>query len=204
MDNNNIERWITVKGNHIPIEKGQSGQEAIDNRFKATTPDDKSRELYVKQMNDKSIDELKKEVSVEVNKQPMTAEEKIKSVHIDLDKDNILPELNYDEIKKIGVTKSKLVLLKKDVIDRNFLKHNDLTEEDFVKIISNALYSPSEVFPANQQKPYFHFAKIMGLSSKGRTKYGLTLLDVEESNDMFEIVHVYYVDDKGYNRAKNK
>ena len=55
MENKNIERWITVKGNHIPIEKGQSVQEAIDNRFKATTPDDKSRELFIKQMNDKSI-----------------------------------------------------------------------------------------------------------------------------------------------------
>lgn len=204
MDNNNIERWITVKGNHIPIEKGQSVQEAIDNRFKAITPDGKSRELFSKKMNEKSIDELKKAVSVEMNKQPMTAEEKIKSVHIDLDKDNILPELNYDEVKKIGVAKSKLVLLKKDIIDRNFLRHNDLTEEDFVKIISNALYSPSEVFSANPQKPYFHFAKIMGLTSKGRTKYGLTLLDVEESNEMFEIVHVYYVDAKGYDRAKNK
>lgn len=49
-------RWITVNGNHIPIKKGQTVKEAIENRFeKAITPDDKSRELFIKQMNDKSI-----------------------------------------------------------------------------------------------------------------------------------------------------
>lgn len=31
MENENIERWITVKGNHIPILKGQTEEEAINN-----------------------------------------------------------------------------------------------------------------------------------------------------------------------------
>ena len=31
MDDKDIERWITVKGNHIPVKKGQSEKEAISN-----------------------------------------------------------------------------------------------------------------------------------------------------------------------------
>ena len=30
-DDDNIETWITVKGNHIPIKKGQSKEDAINN-----------------------------------------------------------------------------------------------------------------------------------------------------------------------------
>lgn len=32
-ENDEIERWITVKGNHVPIKKGQSQEEAIKQAF---------------------------------------------------------------------------------------------------------------------------------------------------------------------------
>ena len=32
-ESDEIERWITVKGNHVPIKKGQSQEEAIKHAF---------------------------------------------------------------------------------------------------------------------------------------------------------------------------
>ena len=63
-----------------------------------------------------------------------TAAEKIASVHIDFDKDNILPELNEEDLEKVGAKSNKPVLLKKSIIDRNKLLHDDLTDSDFEKI----------------------------------------------------------------------
>ncbi len=133
----------------------------------------------------------------------MTPAEKIASVHIDFDRDNLLPELNEEDLEKVGVDKNKPVLLKKSVIDRNEGEHDDLTRDDFQSIIGQALYSPSEVFPANKNKPYFHFAKIIEENSKGKPEYGLVILDVDEKKDNFEIVHAHFVNMSGLQRVKN-
>ena len=138
------------------------------------------------------------------NKTQMTAEEKIASVHIDFDKDNILPEIDENSLKIMGAEKSKPVLLKKSTIDRNFQEHDDLTKEDFQSIIAQALYEPSEVFPANAEKPYWHFAKVIKETSKGHSKIGLALLDIDVHKENFEVAHAYFVGAKGLARAKNK
>lgn len=140
-------------------------------------------------------------------KQMMPAE-KIASVHIDFDRDNILPELNEEDLSKVRAKKNKAVLLKKDVIDRNFIQHSDLTNEDFQTIISHALYAPSEIFLANDTKPYYHFAKVIEVSSKNKPKMGLALLDVDDKKDKFEIVHAHFMEiprfDKMREKAKEK
>ena len=56
----------------------------------------------------------------------MTPAEKIASVHIDFTKDNVLPELNNEDLTKVGSKINKPVLLKKNVIDRNAAEHSDL------------------------------------------------------------------------------
>ena len=157
---------------------------------------------------------LKKRLQKELPKEPwivksaetkMTPAEKISSVHIDFSRDNLLPELNEEDLKEIGVDKNKPVLLKKDVIDRNRNEHPDVSKEDMEKIIGEALYSPSNVFSANTEKPnYFHFASFVELSSKGKPKIGITLLDVDIKKDCFEIVHMYYVGLQGLQRAIKK
>lgn len=134
----------------------------------------------------------------------MTPAEKIASVHIDFDRDNILPELNESELEKIGNKKSKPVLLKKRIIDRNRIEHGDLTDDDFEQIIVKALYSPSEVFPANKDKPYFHFAKVMEVTSKSKPKIGLALLDVDDNKINFEIVHAYFVEVPRFVKMREK
>lgn len=133
-----------------------------------------------------------------------TPTEKIASVHIDFDKDNLLPELNESELQKVGAERNKPILLKKKVIDRNRIEHADLTDEDFEQIIKNALYAPSEVFPANKDKPYYHFAKVVEVNSKGKPEIGLALLDIDNKKDNFEIVHAHFVGSKAYERAKKK
>jgi len=134
----------------------------------------------------------------------MTPAEKIASVHIDFNRDNILPELNEADLEKIGSKVNKPVLLKKSVIERNIAQHSDLTTEDFESIIAHALYSPSEIFKANGKKPYYHFAKVIEVNSKGKPEIGLALLDVDDSKDNFEIVHAHLVRERSFNLAKKK
>lgn len=108
-------------------------------------------------------------------------------------------------MSKIGVEKNKPVLLKKYVIDRNRNEHPDVSNADMCKIIGQALYSASNVFSANVEKPnYFHFASFVELSVKGKPKFGMTLLDVDIQKECFEIVHMYYVGLQGLQRAIEK
>ncbi len=134
----------------------------------------------------------------------MTPAEKIASVHIDFDRDNILPELNDEDLEKVGAKKNKPVLLKKGVIDRNFVMHSDLTRQDFETIITKALYSPSDIFLANSEKPYFHFAKIIEFNSTGSQKIGLALLDVDEKKDNYEVVHAHFTEVARFEKKREK
>ncbi len=126
-------------------------------------------------------------------------------LHIDFERDNVLPELNSDTLKKLGTKESKKVLLKKSVIDRNFQEHADLTRQDFESIIYQALYDEPEVFPANADKPnYYHLASLVETNSKGKPEVGIVLLDIDAQKDDFEIVHAHYVRKRSYERLKNK
>lgn len=138
-------------------------------------------------------------------KTKMTPEEKIASVHIDFSNDNYLPELNDDTLEKIGLTESKPVLLKSSVIKRNLSKHMDVSDETMQRIITETLYNPIDVFPANPDNPnYFHLAAFVEVEDKNGLKIGLVLLDTDASKDYFEIGHAYFVDSDGFDKALNK
>ena len=170
-----------------------------DSEGKFTNRNDRSNVL-----DNMSATELSKALRRELPQKKMTPEEKIASVHIDFDRDNILPELNEEDLAKIGAEKNKHVLLKKSVIDRNRVEHSDLTDTDFELILANALYVPSEVFPANKEKPYYHFAKIIEINSKGKPYVGLALLDVDDKKENFEIVHAHFARMSSYETMKRK
>lgn len=138
-------------------------------------------------------------------KKKMTPAEKIASVHIDFDRDNILPELNDDTLLKLGEKDNKNVLLKASSIKRNLGKHIDVSEEVMQNIIVEALYNPIDVFPANPNNPnYYHMASFVEVKGKNGLKMGLVLLDVDKSKNYFDIGHAYYVDGKGFEGALNK
>ena len=144
-----------------------------------------------------------KEIEVVDASKKITPAEKMASVKIDFNKDNILPELNNNELKKIGAKTNKTILVKKETIDRNKQKHSDIAEEDFEKIIKESLYKPIDVYRANEEKPYFHFFNIVTLNSKKKPKAGLVLLEVSEKKEHFEVVHVHCIEPKRlFNKIK--
>lgn len=161
--------WITVdNGEAVPVAQGQTKAEAIKAHFKkAEEPANKK----------------------------MTPAEKIASVHIDRSKNNLLPELNEEDLAKIGVTKNKPVLVKLNIIERNASIHPDVTEEESNRIIGEALYNSDDILPGKSAKPYFSFIKSLRVSpgGKGIPDYGIALLDVSEENDCFEVVHWHWV-----------
>lgn len=135
----------------------------------------------------------------------MTPAEKIASVHIDFDRDNILPELNEAILNKLGTTQNKKVLLKGATIKRNLGKHIDVTQDIMQDIIMQALYDPIDVFPANPNNAnYYHMASFVEVPDKNGLKMGLVLLDIDKSKEHFEVGHAYFVDGKGFEKAKMK
>lgn len=187
--------WITKKGKHIPID--ENGNIMLNDKSKKKKENNDGRKT--------TVEKLRELTKLEKGKKKMTAEEKIASVHIDFDKDNILPELDEDTLKKIGVTESKSVLLKSSAIKRNLGKHIDVSDEVMQNIITEALYRPIDVFPANPDNPnYYHLAAFVEVEDKDGLKMGLVLLDTDTSKDNLEIGHAYFVDSKGFDKAKNK
>lgn len=115
---------------------------------------------------------------------------KIDSVKIDFTKDNTLPGLNKEDLETLGAS-YKPVLLKKSVIEKNEKDHSDIKREDYAQIIGQFLYKPEEIFPGNAEKPYFNF-----VSRVGEDKSTITLLEVAETKDNFEIVNWHIARDR--------
>ena len=138
-------------------------------------------------------------------KRKMTPAQKIASVHIDFNKDNILPELNADTLEKMGLTENKNVLLKLNVIKRNLIKHADVDKKIMQDIITETLYNPIDVFPASgKNKDYYHLAQFVEIPNKNGLKIGLTLLDIDITKENFEIVHAYFVASQSFEKALKK
>lgn len=155
----------------------------------------------------KSASELKEELQQELpttkkDTKKLTPAEKIASVHIDFSRDNILPELNEEDLRKVGAKENKPVLLKKSIIDRNTQRHNDVMP-DTEKILTQTLYSPLEIFRGNIEKPYYTFVKPLRISNRnGKNEYGIVLLDVDTRKDNFEIVHWHWVNEDKFDSIK--
>ncbi|MDR2743898.1 MAG: hypothetical protein LBB66_01670 [Desulfovibrio sp.] len=123
---------------------------------------------------------------------------KIDSVKIDFNRDNTLPNLNAEDLAKIGKA-DKPVLLKKNVIAKNLEHHPDVTRDDYSKIIGQSLYNPDGIIPGNKNKPYFNF-----IAHVGPDKNTITLLEMSESKDNHEIVNLHWISDAGRKRKEGK
>jgi hypothetical protein len=128
---------------------------------------------------EKAFERIKREVSNEVRK-------KMESVHIDFDKDNYLPELNQSDLDYLRV-KSKPVLLKKVIIEKNKTSHPDINEMQSIELIANGLYNANGIFPGNSEKPYFNFISYLGGDINA-----VVLLEIADNKDNFEIVNWYF------------
>lgn len=136
-------------------------------------------------------------------KQSITTQEEIKEkqskVKIDFEKDNYFPELNIEDLEEMGLKKNKPVLLKKRTIDRNKDVHSEIGEDEYNNLIREGIYNNDAIFPANKEKPYFNF-----LARLNDDKSSVVLLDVEETKDNFEIVHIHYAKDKQRRTLESK
>lgn len=124
----------------------------------------------------------------------LSPEEKIASVHIDFTRDNLLPELNEESLAEMGLQKNKKVLVKASIIERNSVHHPDVKPEDAARLIGQTLYAPDDIFPGKSGTgKYFSFVKFIEYSDRdGKPRFGVVLLDINEHNDHFEIVHWHW------------
>lgn len=140
--------------------------------------------------------ETPKQACERVYKEKETSK-KIASVKIEVGKDNVLPELNEKELKEMGLTENKPVLVKKSSIERNMSEHGDVKPEDFDFMIGNTLYAPDKIVKGkNPDKTYYSFVKQLTVSRRGHILHGSVLLDVGREKDHFEVVHWHWVKDK--------
>ncbi len=109
-ENDEIERWITVKGNHIPIKKGQTPKQAIEQAF------DKPKnfiniQLFGNNFRNMGVIQLKKSIR-SFEKQIKIHDEKIKNNPNSVDVEHWRREIEVfkqnikkceDEIKERGI-----------------------------------------------------------------------------------------------------
>ena len=118
-----------------------------------------------------------------------TAEErqkKIDSINIDFESDNILPELNQEDLSELGKN-SKPVLLKKSVINRNLEQHPEVAKTEYNRILGETLYNSDDKFggKAHHNPNYINFIKF------GEKRGALTLVELADAKENFEIVHIF-------------
>ena len=106
-ESDEIERWITVKGNHVPIKKGQTPKQAIEQAFDRSkktakvSAKDNIRNMGVIQLK-KSIRSLEKQIKIH--------EEKIKNC-------DVPKRIGYWE-KEIIKFKNRLAVYKAEIASR--------------------------------------------------------------------------------------
>lgn len=116
-------------------------------------------------------------------------EEKINQLkNIDWNKDNILPKLNKDILKQYGL-KDKPVLLKKNIIEKNKLNHPDITNDEAIRIIGNALYKTETVLKGNINKHTYHnfITRIDDEHSD------IVLLELSDEKENYEIINYHII-----------
>ena len=128
-------------------------------------------------------------------------EEKIEQLEkIDWTKDNTLPNFPKSLLKEYGF-QDKPILLKSNVIDRNFNeRHKDVDKEKAIKILGNALYKTDEIFYGRVDRPnYYNF---IHYTDDGHSD--LVLVEIEEKKENYEIVHFYSMNKRGQRKLEKQ
>lgn len=132
-------------------------------------------------------------------KEEKEADKKIDALnHINLEtkKDINLPRLGKYELKEIN-SQDKPIMLKQNIINRNKIQHPDLEETDQKQALS-ALYKNDLILNDLKKSNYYHFIK------KSEKINYVTLLDITENKDNFEIVHYHKINDKNLKKLIKK
>jgi hypothetical protein len=129
----------------------------------------------------------------------MEIKKKIKSIKIDFNLENLLPELNQEDAEKLGI-ENRPILLKREVLERNRENHPDITEEMTKELIGGALYNNDEIISdmTPGKEKYHHFIKY-------NTKYhSIVLLEISITKEYLEVVHFYNIKDKNVRKLEEE
>ncbi len=134
--------------------------------------------------------------------------EKIKSVDELTDEDFLHPTRNVElpslpkKIADAIGTEGKPVIIKKNIFERNYMRHKDVTPELSKKIFKSALYNP-DLYGQNQKKtrPY-NWVLINTKDEKGNNR--TVLLEVNPNKDNVEIVHWHFIDERGLKKIRKQ
>lgn len=134
--------------------------------------------------------------------------DKIKSVDELTDGDFLHPTRNVElpslpkKIADAIGTEGKPVVIKKNIFERNYIRHKDVTPELSKVIFKSALYNP-DLYGQNQKKtrPY-NWVLINTKDEKGNNR--TVLLEVNTNKDNVEIVHWHFVDERGLQKIKKQ
>lgn len=109
-----------------------------------------------------------------------------------------LPEI----VQQVLLTKGKRVIIKKNIFERNALRHDELTPEISRTILREALYNPT-LYGRNKplSRPN-NWIVINVPDDKGNNK--LVVLEINESKDNIEIVHWHEADNRGLEKIKRQ
>ena len=112
-----------------------------------------------------------------------------------------LPTLPQNVDNAIGAN-GKPIVIKKNIFERNIIRHSDLNPEQSRDILKSALYTPN-LYGQNQkrQKPY-NWVVVSTKDANGQNK--LVLLEISDKKDNVEIVHWHFVDARGLEKLKRQ
>ena len=113
----------------------------------------------------------------------------------------VLPTLP-ENVQRVLSTKGKPVIIKKNILGRNAIRHDELTPEMSRAILKEALYNPT-LYGYNKpiSRPN-NWIVINVPDGKGNNK--LVVLEVNENKDNVEIVHWHEVDNRGLEKIKRQ
>lgn len=134
--------------------------------------------------------------------------DKIKSVDELTDEDFLHPTRNVElpslpkKIADAIGTEGKPVVIKKNIFERNYNRHKDVTPELSKTIFKSALYNP-DLYGQNQKnkRPY-NWVLINTKDENGNNR--TVLLEVNSNKDNVEIVHWHFVDERGLEKIKKQ
>ena len=134
--------------------------------------------------------------------------DKIKSVDELTDEDLLHPTRNVElpslpkKIADAIGTEGKPVIIKKNIFERNYMRHKEVTPELSKTIFKSALYNP-DLYGQNQKnkRPY-NWVLINTKDEKGNNR--TVLLEVNPNKDNVEIVHWHFVDERGLEKIKKQ
>ncbi|MBR1769243.1 MAG: hypothetical protein IJ748_02180, partial [Bacteroidales bacterium] len=112
-----------------------------------------------------------------------------------------LPVLPTEVQNVLGI-KGRKVIIKKNIFERNKLRHQDLSPENSREILREALYN-TDLYGQNQKKkrPY-NWVVINTKDASGDNR--IVLLEIREDKENVEIVHWHYLDDRSVEKIRRQ